>query len=180
MSRSHQRVAKGRFIFGRRLQKTTSEPQKGVSRNTSSLSLSRATRATGCVDAIKAGPCPYRGPGQDRAIWSSPCPCRLPARHPGHPNALGRERPALDCVSRPSDRRGPGRDPGAAMCVQGIDVQCVLQFTLINAAGCALHRCTSRVIHRSELSFQLVHGLPPGPPGSSLQRAGGAGQDFYC
>ena len=41
--------------------------------------------------------------------------------------------------------------PEAAMCVQDIDVQCVLQFTLIHAAGCALHRHTSRVIHRLEL-----------------------------
>ena len=36
------------------------------------------------------------------------------------------------------------------MCVRGVDVQCVLQFTLINAAGCALHRRTSQVIHRLE------------------------------
>ena len=41
--------------------------------------------------------------------------------------------------------------PEAAICVQDIDVQCVLQFTLVNAAGCALHRPTSRVIHRLEL-----------------------------
>lgn len=41
--------------------------------------------------------------------------------------------------------------PEAAICVQDIDVQCVLQFTLIHAAGCALHRHTSRVIHRLEL-----------------------------
>ena len=39
---------------------------------------------------------------------------------------------------------------GAAICVQNVDVQCVLQFTLIHAAGCVLHRHTSRVIHRSE------------------------------
>ena len=37
------------------------------------------------------------------------------------------------------------------MCVQDIDAQCVLQFTLIHAAGCALHRLASRVIHRLEL-----------------------------
>lgn len=43
------------------------------------------------------------------------------------------------------------------MCVRDVDVQCVLQFTLINAAGCALHRRTSRVIHRLE-SFKC----PPG------------------
>ena len=46
----------------------------------------------------------------------------------------------------------PG-EPEAAMCVQGVDVHCVLQFTLIHAAGCALHRRTSRVIHRSKLYF---------------------------
>lgn len=39
--------------------------------------------------------------------------------------------------------------PMTAMCVQDVDVQCVLQFTLIHAASCALHRHTSRVIHRS-------------------------------
>lgn len=37
------------------------------------------------------------------------------------------------------------------MCVQGVDVQCVLQFTLIHAAGCALHRRASRVIHCPKL-----------------------------
>ncbi len=42
------------------------------------------------------------------------------------------------------------------MCVQDIDVQCVLQFTLIHAAGCALHRHTSRVIHRLELYHMFV------------------------
>ena len=43
--------------------------------------------------------------------------------------------------------------PEAAIRVQDVDVQCVLQFTLIHAAGCALHRRTSRVIHRLELCF---------------------------
>ena len=38
------------------------------------------------------------------------------------------------------------------LCVESFKQdQCVLQFTLILAAGCALHRRTSRVIHRSEL-----------------------------
>jgi len=45
----------------------------------------------------------------------------------------------------------------AAMCVQDIDVQCVLQFTLIHAAGCALHRHASRVIHRLELYHTFSH-----------------------
>ena len=40
------------------------------------------------------------------------------------------------------------------MCVRGVDDLCVLQFTLVNAAGCALHRRTSRVIHRIELYFE--------------------------
>ena len=47
----------------------------------------------------------------------------------------------------------------AAICVQSVDVQCVLQFTLIHAAGCVLHRRTSRVIHRLKLfliSFALL------------------------
>ena len=58
---------------------------------------------------------------------------------------------AIDSIRRPSDGRGPrGVDPEAAICVQDVDVQCVLQFTLIHAAGCALHRRTSRVIHRSK------------------------------
>ena len=39
----------------------------------------------------------------------------------------------------------------AAMCVRNVDDQGVLQFTLILAAGCVLHRRTSRVIHRQEL-----------------------------
>lgn len=39
----------------------------------------------------------------------------------------------------------------AAMCVQDVDVQSSMQFTLIHTVGCALHRHTSRVIHRSEL-----------------------------
>lgn len=45
--------------------------------------------------------------------------------------------------------------PEAAICVQDFDVQCVLQFTLINAAGCALHRHTSQVIHRLEWSQRI-------------------------
>ena len=57
-------------------------------------------------------------------------------------------------LKSPTLRRAWPRDgPEAAICVQGIDVQCVLQFTLIHAAGCALHRRTSRVIHRSKLCF---------------------------
>jgi hypothetical protein len=62
------------------------------------------------------------------------------------PPAMGRTLPTL--------RRAWPRDgPLAAICVQNVDVQCVLQFTLIHAAGCVLHRRTSRVIHRLKLFF---------------------------
>lgn len=49
----------------------------------------------------------------------------------------------------------PRARPGAAMCVRSVDDRCVLQFTLVHAAGCVLHRRTSRVIHRRELSFSI-------------------------
>ena len=63
-------------------------------------------------------------------------------------DALGRRSLSAD----PRTDVAPGI-PEAAICVQDVDVQCVLQFTLIHAAGCALHRRTSRVIHRIELSM---------------------------
>ena len=79
--------------------------------------------------------------------------------------------------SNPTLRRAWPRDlPDAAICVQDVDVQCVLQFTLIHAAGCALHRHTSRVIHRLELSvtaeaatisFQLPRGTGSRSEGTS-------------
>ena len=57
------------------------------------------------------------------------------------------------CLTDPETGVASGRTK-AAICVQDVDVQCVLQFTLIHAAGCALHRHTSRVIHRLELYFR--------------------------
>ena len=36
----------------------------------------------------------------------------------------------------------------AAICVQDVDVQSSLRFTLIHTVGCTLHRPTNRVIHR--------------------------------
>lgn len=62
------------------------------------------------------------------------------------PPARGRTLPTLR-------RAWPKDGPLAAICVQSVDVQCVLQFTLIHAAGCVLHRRTSRVIHRLKLFF---------------------------
>ena len=46
------------------------------------------------------------------------------------------------------------------MCVQMVDVQCVLQFTLFSAACCVLHRPTSRVIHRLESCLIFFHRRP--------------------
>lgn len=56
----------------------------------------------------------------------------------------------------------PRELPEAAMCVQDVDVQCVLQFTLIHAAGCALHRPPSRVIHHLELSKKMPNSIGRG------------------
>ena len=73
-------------------------------------------------------------------------------------------------VCRPSDGRGPGRRPEAAMCVQGVDVQCVLQFTLIHAAGCALHRRASRVIHCPKLFLILSLVFRSGKIGTETEK----------
>jgi hypothetical protein len=71
---------------------------------------------------------------------------------PRKPRARYREQIARSVCSPTLRRAWPRDGPEAAICVQDIDVQCVLQFTLIHAASCALHRRTSRVIHRSKLS----------------------------
>lgn len=64
--------------------------------------------------------------------------------------------PGRELRFRPSDGRGPGLVPEAAMCVRKISAQGVLQFTPSLAAGCVLHRPASRVIHCSELSKDCV------------------------
>ena len=81
------------------------------------------------------------------------------------PPAMGRTLPTLR-------RAWPKDGPLAAICVQSVDVQCVLQFTLIHAAGCVLHRRTSRVIHRLKLylSYHCSRGQAAGP--RQLRRAG--------
>jgi hypothetical protein len=43
--------------------------------------------------------------------------------------------------------------PEAAICVQVIAAQYILQFAIVIALCCALHRSASRVIHRSECLF---------------------------
>ena len=44
----------------------------------------------------------------------------------------------------------------AADCVQGFAAQFILQFTLVNALCCALHRSTNRVIHRSKIYLYSI------------------------
>ena len=92
-----------------------------------------------------------------RSVAATRAQCARPALPSPRVNGKGEAAGRLISI-RPSDRRGPGIVPGAAICVQDIDVQCVLQFTLIHAASCALHRHTSRVIHRLELFSSLPQG----------------------
>ena len=45
--------------------------------------------------------------------------------------------------------------PEAAICVQVIAAQYILQFAIVIALCCALHRSASRVIHRSECFYKF-------------------------
>ena len=121
-------------------------------------------------DGERAGHLPHheRSGGSARGGLSLPGPgtgqwteCIHP--HPRAPQSARPRAPGVRLLNPTLRQMWPRERPGAAMCVQGIDVQCVLQFTLVNAAGCALHRCTSRVIHRSELYF-WIHDLLLGRP----------------
>ena len=47
--------------------------------------------------------------------------------------------------------------PETAICVQVIAAQYILQFAIVIALCCALHRSASRVIHRSEYFFSLIN-----------------------
>jgi len=55
--------------------------------------------------------------------------------------------------------RSEPRGARTAKCVQNANDQCVLQFTLLLAAGCVLHRRMSRAIHHRELWFKVFEGL---------------------
>ena len=78
----------------------------------------------------------------------------------GRPRVASATRPRSPRRGATGDHKfadlGTGEAQCASMCVQDADVQCVLQFRLIHAAGCALYRCTSRVIHRIELYFCTI------------------------
>ncbi|EUB61083.1 hypothetical protein EGR_04116 [Echinococcus granulosus] len=47
--------------------------------------------------------------------------------------------------------------PVVAICVQDVDVQSSLRFTLTHTVGCTLHRRTSRVIHRTQLPAHTAY-----------------------
>ena len=108
-----------------------------------------------------------REPARQRARTTDDCASleETTALSGSEPEPARRRRPK----SAPRRRTAPRRtmdvptDPetdvvaaetATAICVQEIDAQCVLQFTLNHAACYALHRFTSRVIHRSELCEQ--------------------------
>lgn len=74
--------------------------------------------------------------------------------------------------------------PVAAMCVQDVDAQGVLQFTLVHAVCCALHRHTIRVIHPTQYSKLTTHygyrciGQRPLQP--SQINPGNFCSDYFC
>ena len=95
-------------------------------------------------------------------------------RSPQDQDKPRREKKDFSMDGQPTLRQAwPRERPRAAICVQDIDGQCVLQFTLIHAACCALHRLASRVIHCSEFFFQKFdpfgrgNKVTPGGPGRS-------------
>ena len=58
----------------------------------------------------------------------------------------------------PQANVAPGM-PEAAICVQVIAAQYILQFAIVIALCCALHRFASRVIHRSEWLFKILESV---------------------
>lgn len=54
-----------------------------------------------------------------------------------------------------------GRNPIAAICVQDFDARGVVQFTINNTFGRALHRHTNRVIHHTKFSLPAVLLIQP-------------------
>lgn len=109
-----------------------------------------AAAAESAFEATEPGPPKKRRPD-----------CESSGRQINEPPAMGGTSPTLR-------RAWPKDGPLAAICVQSVDVQCVLQFTLIHAAGCVLHRRTSRVIHRLKLFlfffFRFKAVARPAPP----------------
>lgn len=94
-------------------------------------------------------------PSVRKETWSLSLRALEPTRTLEKPRCKHTKACLMD-VSQTLKQTWPRERPRAAMCVQDVDVQCVLQFTLSNAASCALHRLASRVIHRSEVGFGFV------------------------
>lgn len=62
----------------------------------------------------------------------------------------------IELIVDPQANVAPGI-PEAAICVQVIAAQYILQFAIVIALCCALHRFASRVIHRSEWLFKFYY-----------------------
>ena len=87
-----------------------------------------------------------------RAESSTPNLERRPRGRPSSANDAGKS-DARRLSTLATLRQTRSRDwPETAIRVQKVDVQCVLQFTLLLALSCVLHRLASRVIHRRESS----------------------------
>lgn len=87
------------------------------------------------------------------------CRTSLTLRRPRKNRGTVRDAPRCKIAQRQKptlNRAWPRELPRAAMCVRNVDDQGVLQFTLIHAVGCVLHRRGSRAIHRLQLFFQLL------------------------
>ena len=156
LSEHHVRAAHG---LETRIHNTSLVPQAGVLAEKPHVRQAGCHRHWHCIDLRPRDPCPdsEREPN-----------CR--GGHDGPERASESKEARL--IYSPTLRRAWPRDgPEAAICVQGVDVQCVLQFTLIHAASCALHRRTSQVIHRSKLFSTFVFAFPSANTVLSQQRA---------
>jgi hypothetical protein len=79
-----------------------------------------------------------------------------PGNRPRHRHLRGGDGEFARWQQPTLSRAWPRERPRAAMCVRNVDDQGVLQFTLIHAVGCVLHRRGSRAIHRLQLFLVLL------------------------
>ena len=143
----------------------------GQSRNSAPLAAAAASREA-------------RTENKDRGLHLEPRSRGGSKRPEGHlppplsyeSSARQKEPPAMGRTSPTLRRAWPKDGPLAAICVQSVDVQCVLQFTLVHAAGCVLHRRTSRVIHRLKLCSVVLFMREASGRGPDPQEAWRASQ----